>query len=165
MRADVEVVAAHVPEDRFHFAQSFVVVARGERLTIPYRIYNREVEASNLNGEQRRIEYCVYSRHHDGYIRQRNLRAVLAAPPTDWAVPFVVRLLGEYVVQTALDVIAATDWHESIGQFALDNPEFVSLTAQQAASYWSAYYRWDYARVTDYPPAGFLRDLQRNSRR
>lgn len=43
-----------------------------------------------------------------------------AGPPTDWAVPFVVRVLGEYVVQTALDAIAASDWHECIGRFALD---------------------------------------------
>jgi hypothetical protein len=79
---------------------------------------------------------CLYTRHHDGYVRQRNLDQVVSAPEA-WVVPYVVQLVGEYVVEI-IEVIAAalpqltvrgSPQRALYGRFAADNPAFIDLTA------------------------------------
>ena len=44
------------------------------------------------------ILHCIYSRHHDGFVRQRHIEAVLDSTHP-WVIPYVIQLIGEYVIE------------------------------------------------------------------
>lgn len=145
---DAEAVLAVMPPSRFAPHDSFAVVVQGEPVSIPSRIYNSEPPAKAvqlLSPRQRQLLHCLYSRHHDGRVRQRHL-AELVASTDPWVVPFVVRLVGEYVLEILVDICEALRRLDApgmgaYGQFIVDNPAFFARTQRQVVSYWSCYHR------------------------
>lgn len=126
----------------------------GESLCIPYRVYMEEPTEQDLTridgnlGHQ--ILHCIYSRHHDGFVRQRHVEAIVGLPHP-WVVPYVVQLIGEYVIEILFTI------QEGLGDLTPDdprrpkydevvenNPSYLKLTAQRVASYWNCYYRSRY---------------------
>ena len=135
---------------------SFSVEVLGEQLAIPRRIYNAELSDRTLaamDATERTVAHCLFTRHHDGYVRQRNLESAVGSS-IDWVVPYVVALIGEYVieiVQTILDRLDlgtpnSTD-RRRYGAFIVANPGFFATTARRVTSYWNCYYRLDYPAV------------------
>jgi hypothetical protein len=121
---------------------TFTVTIDGEPVTIPDRVYNSEPRhPERLTDLQRRILHCVYSRHHDGFVRQTHLRELLHCHEP-WIAPFVVKLVGEYVLPIVEDVWTAISddpaERETLRRFARENPTFMELTRQRAISYWNA---------------------------
>lgn len=127
------------------------VWVQGECLTIPDRLYNPEPPddlAEQLPPAQSKILHCLYTRHHDGHVRQRHLSQIIDA--TDpWVVPFVVRLIGEYILEIVVVIregladldLPDSPHHQAYGRFCADNPDHILLTSQRVASYWNCYYR------------------------
>jgi hypothetical protein len=79
-------------------------------------------------------------------------------------VPYVVQLLGEYVVEIASLILGRLTAQSSFGRpeyrdFVAANEAFMQLTEQRAISYWSAYYRQDFSR-TSYPALVALAKLR-----
>jgi hypothetical protein len=75
--------AAHEPAGRF------AVRVEGEDLEIPQRIYNPEPPsdlAGGLIGPRREVLACLYTRHHDGRVRQRYLREIIGVTPASRSV-------------------------------------------------------------------------------
>src|SRR5213078_2080778 len=97
-------------------------------------------------------------RHHEGWTRQRSVRRIVGAP-LPWVVPFVVALVGEYVIEIVEDVArglpevgrAGSAQQQAYGAFLAANPELLRLTQARVVSYWDCYYRRDYPRIHDYP--------------
>jgi hypothetical protein len=82
-------------------SKGFAVSCGGEVIHIPYRIYRpamSEGQFAALSPVERSIAACWFSRHHDGYVRERFLRA-LPAFDSPWIIAYVVALSGEYVVE------------------------------------------------------------------
>jgi len=153
LRADVITVVDAMPPGQFAAAKPFTLSIDGEVVAIPERIYNAPLPDSaveRLSVSQQSIAHCLYSRHHSGYVRQASIERVRAVDRV-WVAPFVVRLLGEYVIEI-VDVIGealATFSHLSTHRrFAAENPRFMRRTAAQATSYWNCYYR-EYGRSPD----------------
>jgi hypothetical protein len=71
-------------------SDEFTVTVAGEPVTIPQRIYNPEQVGARLTETQALILHCLYSRHHDGFVRQRHLKELLAHPQ-EWRNNWVVR--------------------------------------------------------------------------
>jgi len=163
----VSAAAALMPAAAHEPSESFAVQVGGERVEIPYRIYNPEPPLEVAYETHRTVLACLSTRHHDGRVRQRHLGWILPQPQT-WVVPFVVQLVGEYVVEIVLDIqtgLAELDVEGSperrrYGAFVADNPAFVELTAQRVASYWDCYYRYRYPRRADYPGFTLLSSLR-----
>lgn len=91
------------------------------------------------------------SRNHDGFVRQEYLSRIVASNYT-WVPPFVIQLLGEYVVEI-LRVIEANLGNLDRAlytQFLRANRNFLALTEQRIFSYWDCYYRFS-CRKEDYP--------------
>ena len=70
-------------------------------------------------------------------------------------VPYVVRLLGEYVVEISTLILERLTAQSSFTwpayrEFVRANSAFMALTEQRAVSYWGCYYRGDLAR-DEYP--------------
>ncbi len=124
---------------------------------------------ASLSSRQRQLLHCLYSRHCDGVVRQRHLEKVVGS--TDpMVVPFVVQLVGEYVLEILVVICdelrdlatPGTRGHLAYGQFIVDNPAFFARTQRRVVSYWSCYYRHNYASFRGYPGRTLL-DLLRSA--
>ncbi len=152
------VIAALPPAPRPHADETIgpVVIGR-ERLRIPCRVFFPEPAdagaARELSGTQRLILASLYTRHHDGFVRHRHVRTLLATPAA-WAAPFIVALVGEYVVEIVETIAreAAEPVREQCRRFVAENPAFAALTRRRVMSYWDRYYRERFPRFRDYPP-------------
>jgi hypothetical protein len=116
----------------------------GEPVRIPHRVYFDEPhESLALSESERLVRACLFSRHHNGFVRARQVTWLLQAEAA-WVVPYVVQLLGEYVVEIA-EVIEAHLGGLSrhlYAEFCRENPSFVALAQTRAMSYWNCYYRF-----------------------
>lgn len=100
----------------------------------------------------------MYSRHHDGYVRHKFVSRILASEDL-CIIPFVVQLLGEYVIEICADVERFVRQSlptrptllQGFATFLADNPCYTALTEQRAASYWSCYYRHQHPSRATYP--------------
>ena len=74
---------------------------------------------------------CLYTRHNDGHVRERHLRAVIRSS-ADWVPPFIVQLLGEYVIEIHRVIESNVDClgQESYLRFVAKNPVFMKATRQ-----------------------------------
>ncbi|MCF2530788.1 hypothetical protein [Yinghuangia soli] len=171
---DAHAVASAMPPPEHAPAEPFVVDVQGETVAIPYRLYCDEPDAAlqaSFSERQAIILHCLYTRHHDGRVRQRHLAHVLPVVEP-WVVPFVVQLLGEYVVQIQSAVqdglggldTPGTPQHDVYGSVLAANREFLHLTRQRAASYWDCYYRGRYP-WEHYPGRIVLESLRAAARR
>ncbi|MFF3976308.1 hypothetical protein [Streptomyces sp. NPDC001828] len=144
----------------------FEVEVQGETVAIPSRIYNDEPEADRqqpLTSTQRVILHCLYTRHHDGRVRQRHLEQIVACGEP-WVVPFVLQLAGEYVLEILEAIVRGLPGMSApgsaqrrlYGEFIARNPAFFARTERRVVSYWSCYYRWKYAEFGTYPGSVLL---------
>jgi hypothetical protein len=169
VRGPVQRVVARLPVSPFDLG-TFAVRVDGEELQIPQRIYPEPPVdvAASFEGLERDVFACLYTRHHDGYVRQRHLRTIINLTHS-WVAPFVVQLVGEYVVEILVDIQAGlsdldrvgSDQHAQYGRFARDNAAFIDLTAQRATSYWNCYYRQHFPNRADYPGFALIESLKR----
>ncbi|TQS13610.1 GNAT family N-acetyltransferase [Microbispora hainanensis] len=158
---DVTAVVNTLPTAGHAPSSSFRAIVGDDSLTIPVRIYNPEPAPETLGALsplRRTILHCLYTRHHDGYVRRRHLQQI-SGSLEPWVLPYVVHLIGEYVVEIVTDIhTALTDLstadspaHRAYGRFLADNPELLALIDQRVTSYWSCYHRRDFPRLADYP--------------
>lgn len=114
----------------------------GVDLAIPERIYTDDrTPLADLTDVQRGVMDCLFTRHHDGFVRQRHLRN-LALRTEYWVTPFCFRLLGEYVYEMLSDVRRHIDGNlENYLRFIGENEKFFDRTKSQMISYWDCYYR------------------------
>jgi hypothetical protein len=106
LAGDGQVVSRVIPPTRLPPTQPFQVDVQGETVAIPYRLYNDEPgdDARNqLSPTQQTMLRCLYTRHHDGLVRQRHLEQVIGVWEP-WVIPFVVQLVGEYVVEIQIAI-------------------------------------------------------------
>ena len=168
LRDDVNAVADVLPQPKHVMtAHAERVSVQGEAVEIPYRIYNPEPPAGavkSLSELQRLIVACICSRHHDGYVRESACAAIVPSREP-WVVPYVVRPLGEYVVEISTLILERLTAQSSFTwpayrEFVRANSAFMALTEQRAISYWSCYYRHDLAR-DEYPATVALNRLRK----
>ncbi|MGI5249927.1 hypothetical protein [Actinacidiphila glaucinigra] len=137
---------------------------------LPVRLYHPEPAAdvpAALTPRQRLVLHCLFAAHHDGYVRQRHAAHVAGADES-WAVPFVVRLTGEYVLEIVADIrarltealVPGSEARRVYGRFAGEHPEFLSVTERRAVSYWNEYQRWRFPEFAAHPAAAVLELLR-----
>jgi len=152
LRREALSVLERFPEPQHPPVQPFRVRIGAETVEIPHRIYNNpeQITTGNLTDLQRHLIDCLLTRHWNGFIRQKHLNSIIGlAKP--WVPPFVIQLLGEYVV----DIIAVI--HRNLNaldralyrEFLTANPKFFAVTVQRVTSYWDRYYR-------EYPPDEYI---------
>ncbi|MBA0050639.1 hypothetical protein E0L36_06920 [Streptomyces sp. AJS327] len=158
---DVRIVLAVMPGAGSPPIAPFEVEVEGETVAIPTRLYNEEPETGprgRLTATQREILHCLYSRHHDGLVRQRHLERILVSREP-WVVPFVMRLAGEYVLEI-IEAISrglpglstpGSPERRLYGEFIARNPAFFARTERRVVSYWSCNHRWRYVTFGSYP--------------
>lgn len=132
-------LAAEMLADAELSPTAFSVIVNGERVTIPERLY---LAAPRTPDPANGVVAALLTRHHDGFVRERAVRRLLEEPQA-WPVPFLLRLVGEYVVEIVdrIDNDFRRLDQAAWGGFVAANPDFVKLTDARVASYWNCYYR------------------------
>jgi hypothetical protein len=141
-RADALAVISVLPEVSTT-SPPFSVSVGSETLAIPCRIYHDPslIHATDLTETQARMLSCLLTRHHDGFVREEHLRKILESKDV-WIPPFVVQLVGEYVVETINEIRDGLNRLDPAlyGSFLRQNRAFYQLTKQRVLSYWNCYY-------------------------
>lgn len=137
-----------------------------EIVEIPQRIYFEEPDESNLSDQEKRILSCYFTRHHDGYIREKHLRRIVDAKE-EYETPFIFQLLGEYVVQIIMEIDrnATVQLLDRIVKLGKENPEYFRKTKARVTSYWNCYYRQlEFPKWEQYPGNQLFNKIDRHER-
>lgn len=124
--------------------KQFVVQAEGQSILIPLRLNFASDDLQLIESDCAwPLARALQTRSNDGFERQRAARDLL----TDlqpWAAPFIVSLIGEYIVEILEDVAAALTPQstQTLGTFIGDNKAYWETTKRRVMSYWNEYYRW-----------------------
>jgi hypothetical protein len=154
---------AALVDDRYRGEHVVTAVVLGRPLPIPYRIHFVGLKEAwpQLQGKFSPATQCLCTRSSDGYVRHAALRSVLCINEP-WAVPFVVLLAGEYVVEIVADMVAYLPTLERgiYAEFVRENRHLMQQLRMKATSYWNCYYRGSYPDRSAYPGLVFLNQLE-----
>lgn len=148
LQNEVLTVIHNVPlTSRLNCTPSFEVATCNEIIRIPYRVYYEEpqpFDESGLTQAQQIIVESIFTRHHDGFVRQRRLRGLFShVNEHEWLISYIAALIGEYVIEILNDIdqrIKEID-PDVIRKFCGQNPTFMKTTESRVISYWNEYYR------------------------
>ncbi|MDQ0878812.1 hypothetical protein QFZ77_007471 [Paenibacillus sp. V4I3] len=168
LNKDVRQVLDIIPQES-HLTFSYFEELRlsEEALYIPSRIYYDEPpqsQISSLTVDQQTILYTLYTRHHNGYVREKNVKnAIAKAAECSWITAYLMLIIGEYV-EEILQVI-----HQNrsllnadfIKIFVDENPKLYRTIQSRVVSYWNCYYRWKYPKPEQYVGFQVLAHLKR----
>ncbi len=151
---------------QLHPSSEMVISVRvaEELLHIPYRTYYDKQQLLNCMdspNEIGAIALCLGTRHYDGFMREKCLHRLLTYD-RDWIAPFVLQLLGEYVIEVIQPIheqfMAGVETKYIV--FFRQNPAYCQYLEQRAISYWNEYYRSRYHKPRDYPAVRALMALK-----
>lgn len=122
----------------------FSVNINDEVISVPSRVYFEKIPfvSAHIDKDVHLMQQCIWTRHHSGYKRQAALAEIISSNQS-WALPFIVFLVGEYVIEILDDIYAGLSdiSDQKLGQFLANNPEFHLLTRERVVSYWDVYYK------------------------
>ena len=127
----------------------------GKVIKFPYRIYYVETQDAILNTlpeKEKAVIHCIYTRSCDGFVRDKNIKALLSTDYPDWAIPYIVKVCDEYVVEileTVYDFLHDQN-NKRIKQFCIENKQTFCLSYNRMISYWNEFYRRDCYHFEDY---------------
>jgi hypothetical protein len=143
----IAMVAAQHVADAFVQEQStyrFAVRVQGQAVVIPQRLYLApERLAVSASEEVWRFTRALQTRSCDGFERQGAARDLLDRLEP-WSAPYIVALIGEYIVEILDDIFArlTPENAQMLAGFIGENPAYWSKTKRRVTSYWDAYYRY-----------------------
>lgn len=137
-------------------SQDFIQYHQYNRvIRFPYRIYyvdNSDEVTEYLSEQQKMILHCIYSRSCEGFVRQKHLRSLLLMDYEDWAIPYIVKICDEYVMEIlemTYEILKDQDT-EKIKNFCSENKETFCKSYNRMISYWNEYYRHEYTNFHCY---------------
>jgi hypothetical protein len=130
------------------------VTVHGGKKTIPYRIHSSpppELFLKLSSTEMRLRVYCNYTRHHDGFLREKCLKKILGANSMI-VTPYIFQLCGEYVEEIIRIIFDNKDQLNELHfqEFIRSNHSYYKKTRDRMISYWDCYYRHQYPKLKDY---------------
>lgn len=150
-------VTIGVSEDTFQYFQDNKVIR------FPYRTYYNDISdevKENFSQRQKMILHCIYSRSCDGFVRQKHIYSLLQMDYEDWAIPYIVKICDEYVVEIlemTYDILKEQDT-ERIKGFCLENIVPFCKSYNRMISYWNEFYRYKYTNFQKYIGRKLFRD-------
>ncbi|WP_426272587.1 hypothetical protein [Exiguobacterium sp. R-17] len=168
---DVRIVQACLPFAWTRLSPGAIEVnTEQEHIQLPIRVYVPEVapeRIKQLTPTQQTILYCLYTRHHDGHVREHYLQQLLKNHSHDgWVLAYLIELASEYV-REIVDIIvpAIEQWDLEVKRrFVEDDPAYMKRIEDRMISYWNAYYRSGERRSeADYPGFQIIKSLRENT--
>ncbi|MDF9824482.1 hypothetical protein M2475_000800 [Breznakia sp. PF5-3] len=129
-----------------------------EDIYIPYRICFSEIptkKIKKLTSTQKMILFCIYSRHHNGYVREKYINNILDTNFSDWCIPYILKIIDEYVYPIIVQINDKLNIEneERIKKICMQNTNEMCLSFNRMISYWNEFYREQFSNINDY--AGF----------
>ncbi|QOV11857.1 hypothetical protein [Viridibacillus arvi] len=157
LKEDVSRVLSMIKQsNKLDFSSRFEVNFSGSKLIIPERIYMNEpslLQYNTLTDRQQVVLNCLFTRHHDGFIREEHLKKIInQCNDYNWIIPYIIQLTGEYVIeilQVINDNLDSID-KSIIKEFIAENATFYNTIESRVISYWNCNYRSKYPAITDY---------------
>lgn len=140
MLAGLDVARALAPRQ---WTERFAVEVERQTVQIPARLRFASDRLTLPEGDEAwRFARALQTRSNDGFERQRATRDLLVELQP-WAAPFIVALIGEYVIEILQDISASMEpkFEQTLGSFIVHNQAFWETTKRRVASYWNVYYR------------------------
>lgn len=125
------------------WTERFSVRSGEQSIRIPSRLrFTHKQTRLNAGDEAWAFARALQTRSNDGFERQRAARDLLMELEP-WGAPFIVSLIGEYIVEILEDISNAMtpEIERTLGAFIVKNEAFWATTKRRVASYWNAYYR------------------------
>ncbi|MCK2158177.1 hypothetical protein [Exiguobacterium sp. 17-1] len=100
----------------------------------------------------------MYTRHHDGYIREKYVRRLeQEQAKTDWVLLYLIELTGEYVYEILerIEPMLQTWSEEQLKTFAAANDRYLQRIERRIISYWDIHQRTTYPVLWDSTYVGF----------
>jgi hypothetical protein len=131
---------------------------------IPSRLHFKRIDHDFSLDELSLGAKALLTRSTDGYLRQRALRTIIDIQQP-WVAPFVVLLVGEYVVEIVEDILNSLGTLDRAiyTEFVRENRQLMRIIRSRAASYWDLYYRGEYPDRRAYPALVILQELERSA--
>lgn len=118
----------------------------GQEITFPYRLYYVDDivgTGESFTPNQKVIYHCLFSRSCDGFVREKHIRELLSAELPAWAIPYILKVCDEYVVEI-LELVFAflkdkdTSLYKKVCQ---KNSQQFLYSHDRMISYWNEFYR------------------------
>lgn len=125
------------------WTERFAVNVEGQRVLIPARLHFASERLPLSDSDETWLfARALQTRSNDGFERQRAARDLLA-DLRPWAAPFIVALIGEYIIEILDDISAALtpENTQTLVAFIVENEGYWGTTKRRVASYWNEYYR------------------------
>lgn len=125
------------------WTERFAVQADGQNVLIPARLHFASEPLPIAESDKAwPFARALQTRSNDGFERQRAARDI-TADLQPWTAPFVVALIGEYIVEILDDIYAAlTPGNlQTLATFIVQNESYWGTTKRRVVSYWDVYYR------------------------
>lgn len=130
----------------------FSVNVNDEVIWVPSRVYFERIPFAfaHIDEDAHLMQQCIWTRHHIGYKRQSAMAEIISANRA-WSIPFIVFLVGEYVIEILDDIYTNLDVidDQTLAEFLANNTKFHLLTRERVVSYGNVYYRHEIRR-SDY---------------
>lgn len=161
LRYEVTTVVRLIPHETYNNVsigtseQTIKYSSNNALIEFPYRMYFINLsdnDIDKLSSQQKMILHCIYTRSCDGFVRQQHLHSLLLMDYADWAIPYIVKLCDEYIVEIlemTYDILKEQDT-ERIKIFCLENAESFCKSYCRMISYWNEYYRYRYKNFHKY---------------
>lgn len=143
-------------ENGIYGNQIEIKLPKGGDAVFTYRVYFHEPGfdlENELTETQKQILNCIYTRHHNGYIREQRLKNLFDFDH-EWILPYKLQLLGEFVIEIIFELDKQiTDKNVLLyKQLTLINRKYWETITSKMASYWNEYYRYPkYKNFNHYP--------------
>lgn len=128
---------------RRQWTERFPVQVGARRVLIPARLHFTSDRLSMTESDEAwPFARALQTRSNDGFERQRAAGDLLA-DLRPWGAPFVVALIGEYVVEILDDIAVAMtpELARTLGAFIVGNEAYWNTIKRRITSYWNVYYR------------------------
>lgn len=169
LKDDETKAVALIPDQTYHnvaigVSQDYIQYYQDNKMIrFPYRMYfidDSDQIIDNLSARQKMILHCIYSRSCDGVVRQKHIYSLLQMDYEDWAIPYIVKICDEYVVEIiemTYEILKEEDT-ERIKTFCLENVESLCKSYNRMISYWNEYHRSKYKDFHHYIGRKLYRD-------
>lgn len=131
------------------------ILLNGEKITFPYRVYypdELENTQEGFTAAQQIIYHCIFSRSCNGYVREKHVRALLAAEMPDWAMPYIIKVCDEYVIEIPELVYGCLKDADTTlyKELCKKNLPLFLYGYRRMISYWNEFYRSECPEYAQY---------------
>lgn len=147
LKEDAIIIASLIKFNDYSVHNKIQVSVDNENFIIPYRVYFNKISTwkiQSLSDQQKIMLACLYSRHHDWYIREEMLRK-LSWSNKNFTIPYVVQLLSEYVIELfpIIDAQINENNIEEYHKYYKANQIYFKKVEKRIMSYWNVYYDYN----------------------